>query len=72
MPNLSVNLAPNHPLGLTLRNPVLTASGTFGYGTEYAKLVDLDKLGGIVSKAITLRPREEIDNRASPKLRPAC
>jgi dihydroorotate dehydrogenase (NAD+) catalytic subunit len=58
MANLSVNLAPNHPYGLTLRNPVLTASGTFGYGTEYAKLIDLDRLGGIVSKAITRRPRE--------------
>jgi len=54
---LEVNLAPRQPSGLILKNPVLTASGTFGYGTEYAKLVDLDKLGGIVSKAVTLRPR---------------
>jgi dihydroorotate dehydrogenase (NAD+) catalytic subunit len=55
--NLAVDLAPQHPGGLRLKNPVLTASGTFGYGTEYAKVIDLDRLGGIVSKAITLRPR---------------
>lgn len=55
---LGVDLAPNHPSGLRLKNPVLTASGTFGYGTEYAKLIDLDRLGGIVAKAITLRPRD--------------
>jgi dihydroorotate dehydrogenase (NAD+) catalytic subunit len=65
MVNLTVNLAPSHPLGLTLRNPVLVASGTFGYGTEYAKLVDLTKLGGIVAKAITLRPRE---GNAQPRI----
>lgn len=65
MINLSVNLAPNHPSGLWLKNPVLTASGTFGYGTEYAKLVDLERLGGIVSKAITLRPR---DGNAQPRI----
>jgi dihydroorotate dehydrogenase (NAD+) catalytic subunit len=56
--NLSVDLAPNQPGGLVLKNPVMTASGTFGYGTEYAKLVDVERLGAIVSKAITLRPRE--------------
>ncbi len=65
MPNLSVNLAPSHPNGLTLKNPVLTASGTFGYGTEYAKLVDTSRLGAIVSKAITLRPR---DGNAQPRI----
>ncbi|MCL5263657.1 MAG: dihydroorotate dehydrogenase [Chloroflexi bacterium] len=36
----------------------MTASGTFGYGTEYAKLVDVERLGAVVSKATTLRPRE--------------
>ena len=55
--SLSVDLAPRRPGTLVLRNPILTASGTFGYGTEYAKLVDIESLGGIVSKAITLRPR---------------
>lgn len=57
-PDLAVNLAPGHPSGLVLKNPVLTASGTFGYGTEYAKLIDIERLGGIVSKAITRRARE--------------
>lgn len=58
MSNLAVNLAPNHPNELWLKNPVMTASGTFGYGTEYAKLVDVDRLGAVVSKAITLHPRD--------------
>jgi dihydroorotate dehydrogenase (NAD+) catalytic subunit len=42
---------------LTLKNPVLTASGTFGYGNEYAPYLDLNMLGGIISKTITLKPR---------------
>ncbi len=42
---------------LELRNPVLTASGTFGYGDEYAHVVDLRRLGGIVTKTVTVRPR---------------
>lgn len=42
---------------LQLRNPILTASGTFGWGHEYAKLADLSRLGAIVVKATTLRPR---------------
>ncbi|MDA8351213.1 MAG: dihydroorotate dehydrogenase [Pseudomonadota bacterium] len=50
--DLSVEIA-----GLRLANPVLTASGTFGYGEEYASLVDLEELGGIVVKAVTLHPR---------------
>lgn len=44
--------------GLHLKNPVLTASGTFGYGLEFADLVPLDELGGIIVKGTTLRPRE--------------
>ncbi len=44
--------------GLTLRNPVMTASGTYGYGTEYADFVDLSRLGGIVVKGTTLHPRQ--------------
>lgn len=43
--------------GIALRNPVLTASGTFGYGTEFAPFLDLRRLGGIVSKSLTLEPR---------------
>src|SRR3990167_869379 len=42
---------------LKLKNPVLTASGTFGYGKEFEELVDLRKLGGIVTKTITIKPR---------------
>lgn len=47
--------------GLTLKNPILTASGTFGYGTEYKDLVDLNSLGGIIVKGTTLNPREGND-----------
>lgn len=43
--------------GLRLRNPILTASGTFGYGEEMAHLVDLARLGAIIGKTITTRPR---------------
>ena len=43
---------------LVFQNPVLTASGTFGYGIEFADLVDLNRLGGIVVKGTTLAPRE--------------
>lgn len=43
---------------LVLRNPVLTASGTFGYGTEYKDFVDFSRLGGIIVKGTTLHPRE--------------
>lgn len=42
---------------LVLKNPVLTASGTFGYGEEYAPFVDLNRLGGIVVKGLSLAPR---------------
>lgn len=42
---------------LELRNPILTASGTFGYGDEYAHVVDLRRLGGVVTKTVTLEPR---------------
>ncbi len=43
---------------LVLKNPILTASGTFGYGDEAPELVDVNRLGGIVTKSITLEPRE--------------
>lgn len=51
-PNLAIELA-----GISLKNPVMVASGTFGYGEEYAQLVDLNRLGAIVAKTITLKPR---------------
>lgn len=47
--------------GLQLKNPVLTASGTFGYGLEFADLIDLGRLGGIIVKGTTLNPREGND-----------
>lgn len=46
---------------LSLQNPVLTASGTFGYGLEYSDIVDLNRLGGIIVKGTTLNPREGND-----------
>lgn len=56
MANLSVNIS-----GLGLRNPVLTASGTFGYGLEFSDFVDFSRLGGIIVKGTTLIPREGND-----------
>lgn len=53
MTDLSVRIG-----SLGLKNPVLTASGTFGYGTEYAGYFDTGLLGGIVTKTVTLEPRE--------------
>lgn len=50
-PDLSINFA-----GIKLKNPVLTASGTFGYGDEFAEFVDLNKLGGVIVKGISLSP----------------
>ena len=41
-----------------MKNPVMTASGTFGYGTEYADFVDLSRIGGIIVKGTTLHPRQ--------------
>jgi dihydroorotate dehydrogenase (NAD+) catalytic subunit len=55
--NLSVELAPQRKYGLTLANPVMTASGTFSNGLEYRRMFDTDRLGAIVSKGTTLHPR---------------
>ncbi len=44
--------------GLTLKNPVMTASGTFGSGEEYAEFVDLDRLGAVVTKGVANVPWE--------------
>jgi dihydroorotate dehydrogenase (NAD+) catalytic subunit len=57
-PDLSVHLAPKNKKGLLLENPVMTASGTFGYGTEYSQLFDIQRLGAIICKGTTLKPRE--------------
>ena len=51
--NLEVDLG-----RLRLPNPVMVASGTFGFGQEYASLMDLSRLGGIVTKGISLEPRQ--------------
>lgn len=44
--------------GIKLKNPVMVASGTFGYGKEYSELIDLNKLGAIVTKSVSLYPKE--------------
>ncbi len=54
MADLSIDLG----RGLKLRNPVMTASGTFGYGEEYESLTDINSLGGIIVKGTTLNHRE--------------
>lgn len=53
MDRLKVNIG-----SLALKNPVMTASGTFGYGTEYTDFIDLGRLGGIFVKGTTLEPRQ--------------
>ncbi len=53
MADLSININ-----GLALKNPVLTASGTFGYGTEFQDFIDLERLGGFIVKGTTLKHRE--------------
>ena len=52
-PDLSVEIA-----GVKFKNPLIGSSGTFGFGTEYAPLFDVNKLGGISSKGLTLEPRQ--------------
>ena len=56
MADLNVNIN-----NLYLKNPVMTASGTFGYGLEFADFVPLDEIGGIIVKGTTLTPREGND-----------
>ena len=53
MPDMKVNLA-----GVALKNPIVVASGTFGFGREYAQFYDLGELGGICAKGLTLHRRE--------------
>jgi len=56
MVNLEVNIG-----GLNLKNPVTTASGTFGFGEEFTDFIDLNSLGGIFVKGLTLKNREGND-----------
>ena len=56
MADLSVEIK-----SLKLKNPVMTASGTFGYGLEFADFVSLEDIGGIIVKGTTLHPREGND-----------
>lgn len=51
-PDLSVEIA-----GIKLRNPVMTASGTFGYGEEFAEYVNLEKIGAIITKGLSIKPK---------------
>lgn len=53
MADLNINIG-----GLKLRNPVMTASGTFGYGTEYSDFIDIERIGGIIVKGTTIRKRK--------------
>ena len=77
LPGLDVDFA-----GIRLKNPVLAASGTFGYGSELSQEVDLNTLGGVITKGISLRPRSgnpppdcrdavgDIERDRSPERRP--
>src|SRR5580698_5158753 len=64
LPDLSMDLA-----GIPLRNPVIAASGTFGYGEEFARFVDLRQIGAIVVKGTSARP---IDGNLPPRLFPTA
>src|SRR5439155_20004949 len=58
--------------GTTFQNSVLLASGTAAFGREVRGVIDLDALGGIVTKAVTPEPRQGNHRRASPSSRAAC
>ena len=66
-PSLAVEIA-----GVTLKNPVMTASGTFGSGMEYADFVELDRLGAVVTKGVAAVPWEGNPRRGSARRLPAC
>jgi dihydroorotate dehydrogenase (NAD+) catalytic subunit len=52
-----IELAPNNPYGLTLSSPIMTAAGCFGYGVEYARLVDVERIGAVVTRSTTAYQR---------------
>ena len=60
MRQMAVNLA-----GVELKNPVMTASGTFGSGAEYGEMVDLNKLGAVVTKGVATFPARTSRRAAS-------
>lgn len=62
---MDINLSVDLGKGLKLQNPVMTASGTFGYGYEYDDFIDVDSLGGIIVKGTTLKARQ---GNAYPRL----
>ena len=66
MNKLALNIA-----GISLKSPVLTASGTFGFGLEYGDFIDLSKVGAIVVKG-TLKPRDGIQAAGLLKRRQGC
>ena len=73
MPDLSIDLVPGGKRSLALRNPVMTASGTFGNGLEYARIFDIQQLGAIVSKAITRKPRKgNVQPQVRASMIPLC
>ena len=67
MADLRVNIG-----SLKLKNPVMTASGTFGYGIEFADFIPLDGIGGIIVKGTTLLPREGNDYPRMAEIRRMC
>ena len=69
---LQTELAPLHKSGLLLRNPVMTAAGTFGYGIEYAKIADVQHLGAVICKGTTLHSRSGNPRHRAAKSRSAC
>lgn len=58
--------------GISMKTPVMGASGTFGFGVEYSDFLDLDHVGAIISKGITPLPRPGNPVSASPKRRQGC
>ena len=67
MTNLKVNIA-----GVSFKNPVITASGCFGFGREYECMYPLEKLGGISLKGMTFQEKLATRRRASRRPRAAC
>jgi dihydroorotate dehydrogenase (NAD+) catalytic subunit len=55
-----IELAPNHKYGLSLKSPIMTASGAAGYGNEYSDLIDFNLLGAFVTNPVSLRPRKAV------------
>lgn len=66
-PDLTVSFA-----GIELKNPIIAASGTFGYGVEFEDIVHLDRLGGLVVKGLSKEPMTEIRRPACLRPLPEC